>query len=584
MVTCSRASCLLSLVIFWALLTLFHFSAPGNTSLASFFSVQPGVHDAAGLLHADAWQDNSVPASALIRRSLLTAFKAAPATPLPACPPLSPVPAQLEQLYAVAARVEDREDVGPGVAVTVALACALPAATVAPRARFRLHTTGPTLTALPPTTVMETGAGRWSGFVRVPDAGSGYSLHVRLMLWNASDELTTKDYPLNYKVLDEEVCSVWVDKAIVNSPFNFSISASAYPQHVPLSHAQLTQPLSAAPSSLPLCFSPSVPNATLAGRWQLGERHEHIVRQWWSDSPFDDYHALWSPYGCRIDYTLSLLDQLRALRWINVVGDSNMRALFTRICEVAQGKQYHGEPTLGYMDLPKLCVLDGGATVVTYSSWFYAKQLPLHPYLTFSEQCAKYSESLDQIRKDDTIFGWPNCSLAAASIQSLARPSFLYLGWGSHVAEWGASAHTLQYFAGELMARPYFALVPTLFALTENVDVSMIPTKFGKQYVYRNNQRIHAVNQLLQRAVSTHYHNRTWPTHTARSAEGAEVPGFLPVFDVFSPTDAAMEVLHGDAVHFWSEFEAEIVKWLTHWLHYAPQLNLEGKYKQAQVA
>ena len=581
MVTCSRASCLLSLVIFWAVLTLFHFSTPGNTSLTSFFSVQPGSHHF-DLLNTNDGQDDSAAPSILIRRSLLTAFKAAPATPKPPCPPLNPTPTDLESLYTFAARAEDREDAGPGVAVTIALACTLPSTTISPRAYFRLHTTGPTMTALPPTTILETGQDRWSGYVRVPDSGSGYQLHVRLMLWNASDDLMVKDYPLNYKVEDNEVFSVWIDRPIPNSPFNFTINPSAYPQHVPVPYSALTQPLSSTQSSLPLCFTPSIPNATLAGRWMLGERHEHIVRQWWSDSPFDDYYALWAPYGCRIDYTLSLLDQMRTLRWINIVGDSNMRALFTRLCEVGKGDPYHGEPTLGYMDLPKLCVLDGGNAVITYSSWFYAKQLPLHPYLSFHEQCVKYSEDLEQIRKDDTIFGWPNCSLASSTVHALARPAFLYLGWGSHVAEWGASPHTLDYFVNDLMVRPYFRLVPTMFALTEEVDVSMIPTKFGKQYVYRNNQRIHAVNQLLQRAVTTHYNNRTWPTHTT-DAEGQEVAGFLPVFDVFSPTHAASEILHGDAVHFWGEFEIEIVKWLTHWLHYAPQLNVEGKYKQVKV-
>ena len=581
MVTCSRASCLLSLVIFWAVLTLFHFSAPGRTSLTSFLANQPGSHNF-DLLTADEWQDDSSAHSTLIRRSLLTAFKAAPTAPKPPCPSLSPPPDQLERLYTFTARVEDREDSGAGVSVSIALACSLPSTVVAPRAYFRLRTTGPTMTALPPTTVMETGQGRWSGYVRVPDAGSGYHLHVKLMLWNASDDVMTKDYVLNYKVEESEVFSVWVDQPILNSPFNFSIGSSAYPQHVPPPYSGLTQPLSSSQSSLPLCFTPSIPNATLAGRWQLGEPHTHIERQWWSDSPFDDYYAMWSPFDCRIDYTLSLLDQMRTLKWINVVGDSNMRALFTRLCEVGKGTPYHGEPTLGYMDLPKLCVLDGGNAVITYSSWFMAKKLPLHPYLSFHEQCAKYSESLDQIRKDDTIFGWPNCSLAAASIHSLARPSFLYLGWGSHVAEWGASAHTLDYFSNDLMQRPYFKLVPTLFALTEDVDVTMIPTKFGKQYVYRNNQRIHAVNQLLQRAVTTHYNNRTWPTHTV-DGEGREVAGFVPIFDVFSATHAASEVLHGDAVHFWGEFEIEIVKWLTHWLHYAPQLNLQGKYKQVKV-
>ena len=581
MVTCSRASCLLSLVIFWAVLTLFHFSTPGDTSLVSFLSPQPGSSQSE-LLNSNEWQDAaSVPAT-LIRRSLLTAFKAAPTTPKPPCPPLIPPIDRLERLYTVAARVEDRQDAGPGVSVTITLACTLPPTTVAPRAYFRLHTTGPTMTALPPTTVMETGEGRWSGYLRVPDTGSDYQLHVKLMLWNASDDMIVKDYPLNYKVEDSEAFSVWIDRPIRSSPFNFSISPSAYPQHVPLPYSALTQPLSSSPSLLPLCFTPSTPNATLAGRWMLGERHEHIVHQWWSDSVFDDYRALWAPYGCRIDYTLSLIDQLRTLRWINIVGDSNMRALFTRLCEVAKGDTYHGEPTLGYMDLPKLCVLDGGNAVITYSSWFYAKQLPLHPQLSFHEQCGKYTEDLKQIQKDDTIFGWPNCSLAAASIHDLARPSFLYLGWGSHVAEWGGSPHTLDYWLHDLMARPYFKLVPTLWALTEEVDVSLIPTKFGKQFVYRNNQRIYATNQLLQQAVTTHYNNRTWPTHITDS-DGNEVAGFLPVFDVFSATHAASEVLHGDAVHFWSEFEIEIVKWLTHWLHYAPQLNVEGKYGKVKV-
>jgi hypothetical protein len=189
------------------------------------------------------------------------------------------------------------------------------------------------MTALPPA-VLQPGQSSLTVVVRVPDAGD-HTLHVKLMLYNASDDLTHRTYPGFYKLQDSEVTSRWLDAPILRSPFNFTVRPSSFPQHhLPVTYELLNSTTSSSSSSsfpLPLCNSVREQNDTLAGRWLLGPRHAHIRHQWWSDSLFDDYAALWSPFDCRLDYTASLLQALRKVRWLNIVGDSNMRRLFGRL-------------------------------------------------------------------------------------------------------------------------------------------------------------------------------------------------------------------------------------------------------------
>ena len=253
-----------------------------------------------------------------------------------------------------------------------------------------------------------------------------------------------------------------------------------------------------------------------------------------------------------------------------------MRALFGRICELTKGEQFQGDPAVSYMDLPKLCVLDQGKVIVTFSNYFYDKKMPLYVHDNFTTQCLKYNDSLEAIKLHDTIFGWPECMRVDKSIQSLPHPGLLYFGWGSHVAEVG-DEDTFRIFRQKLMNEEYFKRVPTIWALIEDVDSAMIPDKFGPQYIYRNNERIHAVNKKILQMIEEMWDR--WPIDVV-NRNGRRIKGFYPVMDVFSPSHAGSEVLHGDAVHFWSEFEIEITKWLTHWITHAPQVSKENRFQK----
>ena len=583
-VRCTRASCLLSLLVFWSCVTLFHFSSPDDLhAITSVLFASPSDPHAQSQSHPSSPQsdDDSPPGAAVedIARSL-ESFKSSPVETLPACNFSTTAP---ELLWAVSGGLRESEWEGFGVKVSVELRC-LPLERSPPRAAFRVYTTGSTMTALPPSsTVMDAGRRLTHFWVRMLDTGEG-SVHVKLALYNASEDLVSRSWPPGYVPRQEELGSRWVDRPIHGSPLNYTLnqSVTAYPYLMRAdltpalaSYAALTDIAAYVSSPLPICNARREARGSLAGRWLLGPPHPHITRQWWSDSIFDDYAPRWAPYDCRLDYSASLQLALRKVRWLNVVGDSNMRALFMRLCEVSKGDAWHGDPAVSYMDLPKLCVLDEGRTVLTFSNYFYDKKMPLHAHQSFREQCGRYNDSLAAIKQHDTIFGWPDCHRADESIQQLTSPGLLYFGWGSHVAELG-DGDTMDVFLKRLAPMEYFALTPTVFALIEDVDSSMIPDKFGAQFVYRNNERIHAVNKRIVDLVERQWDQ--WPIDVVDKA-GKDVTGFFPVLDVFSPTHAASEVLHGDAVHFWSEFENEIVRWLTHWITHAPQLDTDYRRK-----
>lgn len=158
-----------------------------------------------------------------------------------------------------------------------------------------------------------------------------------------------------------------------------------------------------------------------------------------------------------------------------------------------------------------------------------------------------YTENLTKMYADNTIFGWPGCELAHPTIHSMPGPALTYLSWGSHAAEAGLTPHTWSFIDGpQMLGHDYFKKFPTLMAFTEDVYATIIPYQKGPHYVYRNNERIQSFNQFLVDSVRHHWDS--WPIDML-DENNQIVKGFTPIFDVFSPTHAASEVLHGDAVH-----------------------------------
>jgi hypothetical protein len=191
----------------------------------------------------------------------------------------------------------------------------------------------------------------------------------------------------------------------------------------------------------------------------------------------------------------------------------------------------------------------------------------------YRDQCAQFVE-----QNSSYVFrGWPSCSEAPEEIQSMRGPALTWFGWGSHAAEFGDNKATGEYFrTEEAFAMPYFQHHPTLFPLTSANTPSLIPDKFGNQQVMRNNERVHASNIALVDTVKAL--GKTYAGGAAAGKDGANGTdssvNWLPVFDVFSPSHAAYEVLHQDAVHYKPLFGHWVPRWLAHYLKHSPNFGI----------
>ena len=489
------------------------------------------------------------------------------------------------QLYTVRYSAIDAADVGVALNISVHALCSHSQLL---RLQFRLYVTGPALAAAAGVQLRE---GEWhtSALIRLPDAGE-YQLVCRLQAMNVSSDMEQRDWPHRVALQPSDIPGQrWVDQDIQGSPSaNISIPPSSHARHRPLSHAQLqSTPPAALP--LPLCWS-HAGSPQLEGRWVLGPRHAHVRHSYPSTSLFDDYAAVYAPYDCSIDYTAQMLPALHSLRWLHVIGDSNMRALFVRLCEAAGGAMHSGDPKLGGWDLPRLCsvprdvnadgVLVDNATVITYTNWFFLKTLPLDPSMTFASHCTRYTENTTAIEAAGIVYGWPECQHTHHSVFQLNQPSLTYLGWGSHQAEMGANAATRRYMKDALFGHEYWRRRHGLIAFTEDTDAGRLVDHWAPQFVFRNNPRVRAVNALMREVIEENIAAGLWLIEPELLAERRR---WLPVLDAFSVTHAASERLHGDAVHFWPELERELVKLVTHFITHAPQLPMaREKLRQSQ--
>ena len=483
------------------------------------------------------------------------------------------------RLYTINYTAIDAADTGVALNVTIYQLCRRP---LPARANFRLHVTGEALAAVPGVQLY---AGQWvtSALIRLPDAGQ-YRLSCRVQAVNVSADMETFDWPYKIALQFTQIpLQSWVDKDILGSPaLNITIPPSSYARHRPLTYKELqTTPPAAQP--LPLCWTHAA-TPQLDGRWVLGPKHEHIVHHYASTSIFDDYAAVYAPYDCAIDYTAHILPALHSLRWMHMIGDSNIRALFVRLCEAAGGTMHSGDPSLGGWDLPRLCTIsrdvngDGvmvdNATVITYTNWFYVKKLPLDAAMTFASHCSRYTENTKAIEAEGMVYGWPECQHAHQSVYQLHQPALTYFGWGNHQAEMGASEPTRRYMRDVLFGHDYWRKRHGLIAYTEDVDASGLAGYWAPHFVFRNNPRIRAVNDIMRQVVEECITAGLWVDGQQTAGKQR---GWLPFFDAFSVTHAGSEVLHGDTIHFWPELEKELVKLVAHYITHAPQLPMASE-------
>jgi hypothetical protein len=483
--------------------------------------------------------------------------------------------------------VEDEDGKGPGLRITIQLrdkCCHLNPANPSPRAYFRVYAVGAAITAIDSHIYLQPNQPHVTTFLRLPDP-STYTLNVRLMLFNFTDHMIS-DTVSSYYIFPPETPGAFFDQPILdhmtylpNITYDIPSSKHAPPR---LTYEQIFTykpgtPFISADSgekvSLPPCGADRSVNGSLTGRLLLGpKRAQKVTRQWESDNIFDEYEAVWAPYDCAIDYTLNMLDELKEIRWLNFIGDSNARHLFSAMCEMTHSTHYAAPKEIRSLDPPQLCVVNSNdkTFVLTYSNWFYGKTWPLNHTLSFREQCSMYD---NDPKKYGRFVGWPNCNLVPQEIQDMKYPGLTYLSWGSHQAERGMSEQTLNIFLNEVHGNEYFKHAPALFAFTTAVDGTLIPPKFGRQQLYRNNERISAVNDLQVEAVKRLM--SSYPIYSTTDDNEASKP-FFPILDVFSFTHSSNERHHGDAVHFWMEIQIVISKLLTHWIHYAPQLHREN--------
>lgn len=379
----------------------------------------------------------------------------------------------------------------------------------------------------------------------------------------------------------------------------------------------------------------------LAGRWRLqlpdplaDSRSGSSNASSYIDSPLPWLvdHSRWEPYHCRFDPNRSAALLVRALsrvKWLHVIGDSNPRRLFFHLCRAANGS-LHASGVPWQHNPPQLCVgpsspsnepdsvsrLPVGSAarwVITLTHWFWNKAhdpIPLNASepqpnstrFSFADECALYVDRAVVPANDTRVRGawrgWHHCGVAPSLIQRLHGPGATMLSWGSHAPELGTASPTEQMMRSEqAFGHPYFRQHPTLFPLVTAVNPALIPAKFGTQQRIRNNERVGAVNRIMQSTVhgletdrldhATHEAAPRQQEHRQSDAGADDYPSvsaiavasaplsprrWFPVLDLFSPSHACFEGLSApnDAVHFRSLFDGEVAHWLAHYLVHAP--------------
>ena len=428
-------------------------------------------------------------------------------------------------------------------------------------------------------------------FLLLPEPGH-YEIQVRLLHYNVSHDMISENFQMNSKLYNKRP-GMWIDQKIRNA--RGAIGTKLFiPKHAAEHSRYYTDR-----QRLPKCGFEGI--GQFGGASHTGTRYGMPLAGRWvykppnGDDPLKDYtdldqrhlveHSQWTPYFCQLDHDISYTTALEKVQWMHFTGDSNTRHMFYYVCELGNGTLLSVNPDRvpRYLDPPHACIgpssddnrpdsvtgLQVGSKarwVLTYTNWFWGKKQTLDQRpetdFGFRTQCQKFVEQ----NKTGLFYGWPQCELAPNFIQEMSGPGLTYFGWGSHAAEFGANPATSEYFQTEEAFRlPFFYDHPVIFPLTTANTPSLIPDKFGKQQVMRNNERVHASNVHLVDAVLTEYKK-----YETRAPGGYTDPkSIIPIFDLFSPTFAAYEVLACDAVHFDKFFSYEEPKYLMHYIYHA---------------
>lgn len=433
-------------------------------------------------------------------------------------------------------------------------------------------------------------------FLPLPEPGH-YQIQVKLLHFNVSQDMVTENYQMNSKLYEKRP-GVWVDEYIKNARSEIGTNLFIPPV------ASVDVPSYSSPSSLPLCgadggrvlggVSPASGVRVgwpLAGRWvyQPEPGEDALADRTMRDKKELIEHSKWVPFFCRFDEKVTFAATLAKMQWVHFTGDSNTRYMFFRVCEMANGTATENPPSIPrFLDPPHMCfgpsspdgipdklsgltVGSNSRWVLTYTNWFWGKRQTLEELdgkqpnidFNFKLQCSKFVAQ----NKSGIFYGWPECENAPAFIQQLSGPGATYFGWGSHAAEFGANPLTEQYFdTREAFRLPFLYRHPVIFPLTTANTPSRIPAKFGRQQIMRNNERVHASNIHLTKAVMKEHLN--YATRTPGGATAEE--NVIPIFDVFSPTHAAYDLLAYDAVHFDEFYSHQQPRWLMHYLFHSP--------------
>lgn len=522
-------------------------------------------------------------------------------------------------LYHFTASMQASEDGILGIRVIIELRaeCASWHESQDPISYFRVWAIGYAIAAADVPIILSPGIRSHTAFIPVPDAGI-YCIEVRLMIYDTMKHMTIQNYQPNAFKDQQMYAGVLVDEliarkhsadhhqcmAVTKNPNADDVARAAMAPSMSLSFSQYA--LSSSPalpfsqsnaSPLPLCGSSD--HFMLAGRWVGWDLYAGA-----GPLPKTSLlggairNAQWMPFKCShppfVKTSSEIVAVLDKYQWIYFIGDSVTRLFFVELCEMANGARFETSKSLGVSHTPIGCL--GENFYLSYSPYWYPDYtMPLNEQWTFSDYCQRYHER----DVSGIVNGWPHCHHANANIQSMSSPTLTYFSWGIHPAEVGREEFTHAFRS--LVNHAYFHQHSTLFALTSAVSPSYIPRSFHRRWLIQNNERIQVWNDAMiavireaiyQNALPTRNHRAMHATAAAAAAGNANTTErrsiahdnhpaavsdcslssscWLPVFDVFSASHAAYDLLNFDAVHFEYTFRRWTVGYFIHYLNHAP--------------
>ena len=331
------------------------------------------------------------------------------------------------------------------------------------------------------------------------------------------------------------------------------------------------------------------------------------------------------PFGCRIDRSVVVDDELRRLRWVQLMGDSNMRQVFNNVCHMGFGERHwmdtqihlpNGVEGTNFYN-PQLCigplVTDDGdpsdttphpAWIITYVGWMQynwntgVESLDEHNRYNFISECEQFvrwrvADELEQ--KNKTIFrifrGWPDCdNVTQHSTSALYRdllrmdgPGASFVSWGSHQPGTGVTqANFDRLMTSDNYGASYFYRFPAIMVGTTDSWSAAIPRKFGRQFIVRNDERISAQNGMVAYAIARLLQSNS----TYGGCQLPEVHGgcWFPYYDILRLTASIAFQMHSDAQHYTDEVYVELVRHMLHAFHNAPQFVTQRTTSASQTA